>query len=123
MIVVKLRPEQVKVFEAAAVKRCVARLARHLRAACPAETAAMSEDELRGEVYAGMDHARQYDIEAERDLQIFLECRLELGADFDRRADTAWAGKVLRDASLFPNEKASYLADRPLAPGGGKEPA
>ena len=60
MIVIKLRPEQVTVFEAAMRQRCVARLAKHLRAACPAQTAAMAEDELRAAVTEGMGHGGRH---------------------------------------------------------------
>lgn len=120
MTTIKLRPEQVAVFAADMKRRCVVRLARHLRAACPAETAGVAEDDLRRAVSEGMAHGERHGLVAEGDLAVFLECRLELGADFDVRPGTAWAGAVLRDGGLFPHEKASYLADRHMMARGGK---
>lgn len=105
-----IRREQMMAFERDARWRGVLRLAEHLRATCGERVATCGDDQLRAEVEAGEAHARRYGIEAEDDVKVFLECRVELGADFDVRE--AWAAAVLTDESLFPEEKASFLADR-----------
>jgi hypothetical protein len=109
-----IRRAQMGAFEVDASRRCAERLRAHLRVACPAQTVALSDAALLDEVERGVSHAAQYGFEAERDLHVFLECRLELGADFDTREDTAWAGAILRDHELFPGDKATFLADRAL---------
>lgn len=115
-----IRDEQMSVFEADARRRAVARLAEHLRLACPDQAGGLRAAQLQREVEAGIAHAAAYGIEGEADLRVFLECRLELGADFDVREDTAWAGAILRDETLFAGDKADLLADRHLmaSPGG-----
>ena len=52
----------------------------------PAQTRALRDPQLLAEVEQGVTHAAGYGITAEADLRVFLECRLELGADFDVRA-------------------------------------
>jgi hypothetical protein len=109
---IRIRREQLDVFETAARERAIARMAERLRIACAAATSALDDRHLRGEIEAGMAQAARYGIENELDVTIFLECRLDLGPDFDTRDDTAWASAILNDETLFGEEKASLLADR-----------
>ena len=115
-----IRDEQMTVFEADARRRALLRLGEHLRRVCREQTAKLRAEQLQREVEAGVEHAARYGIDGEADLRVFLECRLELGADFDTREDTAWAGAVLRDPALFAEDKADLLADRHLMTGGAR---
>ena len=110
--ILTIRDEQMAVFEVDARRRAFERLREHLRAACPAQTRALRDPQLLAEVEQGVAQAARYGITAEADVRVFLECRLELGADFDVREDTAWAGEILRDPTLFGSGKADLLADR-----------
>jgi hypothetical protein len=107
-----VRDAQMHVLQEDARRRAFERLRDHLRAACPAQTRALRDAQLLTEVERGVAQAAGYGVEAEADLRVFLECRLELGADFDTREDTAWAGAILRDPTLFGGDKADLLADR-----------
>lgn len=107
-----IRDEQMLALQRDAARRATLRMRDHLRAALPSRTATMRDEQLQREVEEGLAHAARYGFEAEADLRVFLECRLELGADFDARADTAWAGEILRDPTLFGGDKADLLADR-----------
>jgi hypothetical protein len=108
----KIRREQVAALEADAQRRYIGRLIAHLRALYPSTTTPLSEADLVADVERGVVQAGRYGLEAEDDVRVFLECRVELGPDFDVRADTAWAGAVLRDDTLFGPEKADLLSDR-----------
>jgi hypothetical protein len=110
--ILTIRDEQMAVFEVDARRRAFERLREHLRAACPSQTRALRDPQFLAEIEQGVAHAAQYGITAEADVRVFLECRLELGADFDAREDTAWAGEILRDPTLFGSGKADLLADR-----------
>lgn len=110
--VLTIRDAQMVVFEEDARRRAFERLREHLRAACPAQTRGMRDPQLLAEIEQGVAQAARYGITVEADLRVFLECRLELGADFDTREDTSWAGEILRDPTLFGNNKADLLADR-----------
>jgi 5-carboxymethyl-2-hydroxymuconate isomerase len=108
----KIREGQKESLEEALSERSFERLAEHLAVACAARVSTMSREELLRHVREGVAHADRYEIEQERDLRVFLECRLELGPGFDR--EQPWAVAILNDASLFPEEKATYLSDRHL---------
>ncbi|MEZ4391807.1 MAG: hypothetical protein R3A48_11975 [Polyangiales bacterium] len=107
-----IRDEQMLLLQRDARRRAMLRLRDHLHLACPARAAAMPQAQLLREVEEGVAQAARYGFEAESDLRVFLECRLELGVDFDTRPDCAWAGEILRDDTLFARDKADLLADR-----------
>lgn len=117
-----IRDVQMEALAADTWARALARLGEHLRAACPRQTAGWDAQQLRQEVEHGVAQARRYGFEGERDIAIFLECRAELGEDFDAREDTAWMGEVLRDDTLFGAEKAELLTDRHLVAFAGGRP-
>lgn len=117
-----IRDDQMLVFQQDARRRAMLRLRDHLHLACPARAAAMPQAQLLREVEEGVAQAARYGFEAEADLRVFLECRLELGDDFDTRADSAWAGAILRDDTLFASDKADLLADRHMLLGPAGEP-
>jgi hypothetical protein len=117
-----IRRSQMVALESATAANALDRLVRHLRAACPAQTRDLNDEQLLDEVNRGVEHAKRYGFEREVDLRAFLECRVELGADFDEREDTAWARDVLNDETLFPEQKAEFLGDRHFAAGSGGEP-
>lgn len=109
-----IRDAQMQVLREQGSRRSVDRLAQALRGTCPAESATLTDDELRREVTEGVAHAEAYGLESEDDLMPFLECRLAYGPAFEDRPELAWMGAVLRDKGLFPGEKADLLADRDL---------
>ena len=76
------------------------RMAAHLRAAFPAATQAMPDPELRAAIRTGMAEAAAYDVVVEEDIQRYLGYMMIYGRDFDRRADTSWAGDILRIENL-----------------------
>lgn len=85
-------------------------MAEHLRAAFPAQVAALSEPELRGLVHNGTARAQSYDVQMRPDIRRYLECMVIYGADFDTSNRTGWAGRILRARSLSGTEKMDMIA-------------
>lgn len=115
---IKLRPEQLEALAVVAMQQAIDRLMARLRVSCPSQTREMDDATLRREVEAGIAQAARYGLATENRVAVFLECRLDLGPDFDTRE--AWASDALNNTGLFPHEKAEALSDRDMLGGGGE---
>lgn len=114
----KLRETQMQVFRQQGLGQFVDQMVAHLRKAFPRQTKRRSEGDFRADIKEGIDDATRYEIFSRYDVQQFLECRVELGADFDRKH--AGAREILRDRELTATEKMDALSDLRLF-GGAKE--
>ena len=107
-----IREEQMEVFRQAARPRFVERMMEHLRVTYTEQTAQVSDPALQADVENGIECASGYGIETKYEIQQFLECRIELGPDFDTAPETAWAGEILHDGQMSAEEKMDAITDR-----------
>ncbi len=108
-----LRKAQVQVLARVARGCYVERLSAYLAAEYPEPCARLGgEAERRAFIEHGIDRARPYRIESERDVRGYVECMLLLGRDFDKDPKLPWAGKVLGDEKTNAGAKIASLKER-----------
>lgn len=83
----QLREEHHRAFDAAAMEAFERRAAAHVRENFPDQTKAMSEDAVRERVRRGLERAKVYGFESERQAIRFIDAGFLLGENFDTRAD------------------------------------
>jgi hypothetical protein len=93
-------------------ERAVAHLSRIRPAAVPPE-------QVRPVVWAGIARAAGYGIRVERDLVLYLELLVRVGADFDLREEHAWARRLLQSPALLPAARVRLVYDRLVEDAGG----
>jgi len=62
-------------------------------------------------VRGGVKKAMLYGISYEHDVQLYLECMVELGSSFDTDPATPWASKILQNSNLTGEEKMNEIEE------------
>lgn len=88
-----------------------ARMVQRLARKHPEEAARVGEAALRSFVERGRAAAERHGLTTEQQIRLYLDLAAVYGPDFDTREDTFWAGEVLRDPALTPDEKLARVAD------------
>jgi len=89
------------VLEAALQPAFEARLAARVRELFAEEAAAVGDDAALGaRIRAAIARAARYDVTRERDVALFVDLDIALGADFEDAPATAWARPMLE--SRYP---------------------
>jgi hypothetical protein len=91
----KIRPEQMDAFEAAALKGFEDRMVEHLRNFSPKHTQVLDEEQLRTVVRYGIEHAESHGLTSERSIRIYTETMLMLGSNFDVDSQYPWGAEIL----------------------------
>lgn len=102
---ITVQHKQMDALRSAMNDRLIDRLARRLPERFPALKDTLSEDGLRTFVSEGIDHAHGYGLRSEAQLRFFIDLMAIHGRNFDISQDTAWAGLILDDPRLSPQEK------------------
>ena len=105
---ITIRRDQYEIMEKAVVEHFIADLVDHLKKSYPDKTGSFSDKALFDECRNGIERAKLYGLEAASHWRVFMEIRLQRGANFDRQE---WAAAILNNASLFPHEKIEGLDD------------
>ena len=106
-----IRPDQLQTLSELMLKQFEDRMVTHLRAMYPDATQAKPEAELRRLIQEGIVRARGYQVKTENNVRRYLECMVSYGTRFDSGPETAWAGKILRDAKLTGTQKMDRIAN------------
>ena len=99
-----------EVFSKGSARRFEDRMLVHLMKFFPEQCHALGEPKLRDTIRYGVQRAKSYQIEAERDVCKYIDLMTVLGRDFDTDEDLPWAGRILR-ASRPPYEKVERVRD------------
>ena len=91
----KIRSEQISVFEIAAVRNFEDRMLAHLKDFAPNHSKILSDDELRVVIRYGMKKAEDHGFTSERSIRIYTELILMLGSSFDTDPQLPWAEELL----------------------------
>jgi hypothetical protein len=102
----KIRAEQMAVFQASAERSLVLRVADHLRAVHSEWAQGLDEDSLLEMVENGIARGRRYGLTFESSLTQFVVLMVVIGPNFDEHP-AVWA--VLTDDSIAPNERVDGL--------------
>ena len=96
----KVRAEQLKAFEDAAVQRLEDRMAAHLRELAPQHCNAVGEENLRKVVRTGIERAANYGLTFRGPVRFYLDLMIMLGSDFDTDPQYPWAAAILTDPAI-----------------------
>src|SRR5262249_49580960 len=78
----KIRKDQIDVFEKAAVRNFEDRMVEHLKNFAPKHIKLLTEDQVRDVIRHGMKKAESHRFTSERSLRIYTELILMLGSGF-----------------------------------------
>ena len=106
-----------QVFAEYAGKQFERRMLHDLRARFPAETQAVSDEQLVDRIRTGTEKAKCYGLTLQDHVRAYLELDITYGRDFDISDATGWAGRILRNHRLTADAKLRALEDRQLFPG------
>jgi hypothetical protein len=107
-----IRPEQMRVFEEAALAGFEQRAVAHLQRALPDRCAALGPSAVLHSVRRAITKARGYGITSELDVLTFLNLTYLLGFDFDAEPRFAWATERLKAADVQPAVRLRLILDR-----------
>jgi hypothetical protein len=109
----RIRPDQVTVFEEAALRNFEDRMVAHLKNFAPNHSKILSEDEMRLVIRHGMKRAESHRFTSERSIRIYTETMLMLGSGFDADPQLPWAAELLNDETMSEEiERIDRLQDR-----------
>jgi hypothetical protein len=104
-----IRREQWEDLESKLLERFESRMVAHLREFFPELTEAKSEDELRKFVRDEIEVARQFDIEEEGHVAVYVCAMFALRPEPDTDTEPTWVKEVLADPELSAAEKVERL--------------
>jgi hypothetical protein len=107
-----IRSEQLEVFSQAMQDRFVEQMVRHLTTDFPSEVRGLGVDRagLEGLVRQGIVQAREYGIEYDDDLQLYLDCMVLLGPQFNADPRYPWAATILNDGDKDGETKMAEIS-------------
>lgn len=91
------------------VRRVVARL--QADSAHEVEKLGLNEEVLPQVVECSIDKAASYGVLDEHDVELFIDCVMVLGLEFDQDPSFPWAGDILRRDNCTGTEKMSFIHD------------
>lgn len=108
----KIRPEQIEVFEQAALKRFEDEMLKHIQEYFSNHWRIIGEAQLRQVIQYGVSQAEQYGLTTQREVCLYLNLMLLLGSDFDTDIQLPWAKEVLMDEMIIdPYVRVEQLYD------------
>jgi hypothetical protein len=112
MSMLRIRQEQMQIFEQACRLRSEDKLFAHARTVWTRRAAGLSDQELRSHVQSCIERAEGFGLRTEYETSCFLDLSFAFAPDFDQAPATAWAGALLRNASLSGWTKCLLLVER-----------
>lgn len=108
-----IRPEQVQVFQGAALRSFEDEMVAHLAEFSPPLFKTIKEDQLRKAIRFGIARASDYGITFRGPVRLYLELMLLFGSHFDTDPQYPWAAEVLADQDSGPQmTRAEKLYER-----------
>lgn len=93
----KIRAEQLEVFEQAALRNFIERMADYLQETFPKHYEIFGRDKIRDLARFGMEQARVHDLTAERSIKLYTTLMFMFGSRFDTDPQYSWAAEILGD--------------------------
>ena len=104
-----IRKEQMTALNSQARRRFIDRTVAHLRELFPQQAGTREVREWVTFVEQGIQRARHYKITRERDVTLFIDLQMGLGAEFDTQPAQGWVQSILRRADLGSSEKMDLI--------------
>ncbi|MDQ3684472.1 MAG: hypothetical protein M3430_02560 [Acidobacteriota bacterium] len=105
----KIRPEQIEVFQPQAEVAFIERLMAHLRQEHASVVGRLPDDVLKDMVESGLTRARQYGLTWESNLTAFVALMFEVAPNFDEHP---LIQRILTDENVPPDDRIDVLIER-----------
>lgn len=96
-----IRQNQLDLFDKRAGHEYEERLHTRLWKRYPEEAHALGEQPLRNLIRRGVSRSKQYGLESERDVALFVDLMLFLGPRFDQDPGLPWVSEILNDEYII----------------------
>jgi len=100
-----IRKAQMDVFGIYELKRFEDHMVLHLREKLSEDVKDIPEDILRNTIQKGISDSDKYGIRYEDDVERYIDLMFILGRDFDTAENSGWAGEVLKEEAMSPEER------------------
>jgi hypothetical protein len=98
--ILKIRNEQMEVFEQAAARNFEDRMIKHLEQSFPRHCDVLGETKIRDIIRYGWDRAKSYGLTSERGVRLYISLMFMLGSGFDADPQLPWAAEILNDRAI-----------------------
>lgn len=106
-----VRRQQIDSLNQAELRKFEDRAYQSLQRHWPDDVAARGEPAARESIRTGIERAKTYGIETERDVLSYINLMYLYGDGFDQDPRVPWAGRILRDPKLAPGAKIDRLVE------------
>jgi hypothetical protein len=96
----KIRKEQMAVFEQEAAQKFEDHMVQHLREFAPSHFKILEEAEIRKIIQYGINRAQSNNLRSERSIKVYIETMFMLGSGFASDPQYPWAAEILNDESV-----------------------
>ena len=96
----KIRKEQMEVFEEVRLPEFEDYMVEHLKDFSPLHSKSLGEEGIRILIRTGMERAKKHGFTHRGPVKFYIEAAILLGIDFDTDPQYPWPGKILRDPSV-----------------------
>jgi hypothetical protein len=111
----KIRSEQMKVFEQASSRSFEDLMVQHIKEFAPKHVEAIGDQVVHQIVVSGIERAREYGFTTRGPVRFYIELMFMLGSDFDTDLQLPWAAETLKKSDQTPQHiKADELYDKAM---------
>src|SRR5262245_24659202 len=104
-----IRKAQMDTLDAYSRRAFRRRMLEHVMADFPGRAGELGAERLQRLLEGSIDKGVDYGMSSEEDLQGFIDLTVELGVDFEERADMQWAKEILERDSLSGHGKLELI--------------
>jgi len=115
-----IRAAQMAAFYDVAVEKYVADSLPRIQRRFAADYARLGRGGVEALVREGVARARRYAVEADAEVDRFIDLMLTVGVDFDSRPEMEWAANILEDRGLDDRAKMDLVYTSPRLPAGAR---
>lgn len=109
----KIRKEQMEIFEQAAIRNFEDEMVQHLKKFSPRHCDVIGEDNVREVIRLGIERGKKYNLTNRGPVRFYIELMFMFGSDFDTDPQLPWAGKILNDPmEVDQKERADQLYEK-----------
>jgi len=105
----RIRKEQMKVFEEVALRNFEDEMVQHIKQFTPKHSEIIGEKVVQQVVRTGMERAKKYGLTNRGPVRFYIEMMFMFGSDFDTDPQYPWTGEILNDSKI---EDQMQRADR-----------
>lgn len=107
----KIRKKQTRLFDEIALETFENDMFRHLKINFAREVNEKNDQEIVDLIRSGILQAEKYEVITVTDVRRYLECMVMLRPDFDKSAQTAWAGEILNQPETSGTRKMDLIEE------------